>query len=71
MTYPPPPVPADCNLRDYLYIPLEIERLRRSRSWLLAKRKPELGFYMINLWIASWHEVPAASLEDDDEVLAD
>lgn len=68
---PAPPLPADCNLREYLYIPMEIERLRRSRSWLIAKRKPELGFYMVNLWIAAWHEVPAASLEDDDEVLAD
>ncbi len=68
---PPPPVPLDCNLRDYKFIPLEIERLRRSRSWLIAKRRPELGFYMLNLWIASWHEVPAASLEDDDDVLAD
>ncbi len=66
-----PLVPSDCDLRNFRFMPIEIERLRRSRAWLVAKRQPELGFYMINLWMAAWHEVPAASLEDDDDVLAD
>lgn len=70
-TLPEPFVPADCDLTDFKYIPIEIERLRRSSAWRLAKRRPELAFYMLNLWIASWHEVPAASLEDDDDALAD
>ncbi len=26
---------------------------------------------MLNLWTAAWHDFPAASLEDDDDVLAD
>jgi hypothetical protein len=68
---PEPLTPADCNLRDFPFMPLDIQRLRRSKAWLKAKRNPALAFYMINLWTASWHEVPAASLEDDDEVLAD
>lgn len=68
---PAPPVPADCDLTGFAFVPLEIERLRRSRSWLSAKRKPELAFYMLNLWMASWHSIPAASLEDDEEVIAD
>lgn len=67
---PEPLVPAEVDLRDFGFMPLEIERLRRSRAWLYAKRQPECGFYMLNLWAASWHEVPAASLEDDDDVLA-
>jgi hypothetical protein len=62
---------TDCNLRAFEYIPLLIARLRRSRAWLTCKRRPELAFYMINLWTAAWHEVPAGSLEDDDDVLAD
>jgi hypothetical protein len=70
-TLPDPPVPHDCNLRSFPYIPIEVDRLRRSKAWLLAKRSPEVGFYMMNLWLASWHEVPAASLEDDDDALAD
>ncbi|WP_354676771.1 DUF1376 domain-containing protein [Cupriavidus plantarum] len=52
-------------------MPLEINRLRRSKSWLKAKRNPALAFYQINLWTAAWHDVPAGSLEDDDDVLAD
>lgn len=68
---PDPLVPSDCDLRDFRFMPVEVERLRRSKAWLLAKRQPELGFYMMNLWMAAWHEVPAASLEDDDDVLAD
>ncbi len=61
----------DCDLTNFPFMPLLISRLRRSRSWLMAKRQPELGFYMVNLWTAAWHEVPAGSLEDDDEVLCD
>lgn len=66
-----PLTPADCDLRDFQYMPLDVERLRRSKAWILCKRQPELAFYMLNLWSASWHEIPAASLEDDDDVLAD
>lgn len=52
-------------------MPLDIQRLRRSKAWLKAKRTPALAFYMVNLWTASWHDVPTGSLEDDDDVLAD
>lgn len=52
-------------------MPLDVNRLRRSKTWLVSKRMPELAFYVVNLWTASWHEVPAASIEDDDDVLAD
>lgn len=68
---PDPLVPAEVDLRDFSFMPLALHQLRRSKQWLIAKRRPELGFYCINLWAASWHEVPAASLEDDDDVLAD
>ncbi len=52
-------------------MPLEVLRLRRSKAWLICKRRPELAFYLINLWTAAWHERPAGSLEHDDDVLAD
>lgn len=68
---PEPLTPHDCDLRDFPFMPLDVSRLRRSKSWLYAKRDPTIGFYQMNLWTASWHEVPAASLEDDDDVLAD
>lgn len=68
---PAPLTPPGCDLTDYKFMPLEVGRLRRSKAWLLAKKNPALGFYMLNLWAAAWHEVPAGSLEDDDDVLAD
>ncbi|HVY86227.1 MAG TPA: DUF1376 domain-containing protein [Caulobacterales bacterium] len=68
---PAPLTPADCDLRSFTFMPLEIERLQKSKQWLIAKRRPEIGFYAMNLWARSWREVPAASLEDDDEILID
>jgi hypothetical protein len=68
---PEPLTPPECDLRDFPFMPLAIQRLRRSKAWLKAKRNPALAFYMINLWTASWHDVPTGSLEDDDDVLAD
>jgi hypothetical protein len=41
------------------YMPLYIQRLQRSKAWLRCKRRPELAFYMVNLWMRAWHEVPA------------
>lgn len=59
------------DLRHIPYMPLVIDRLRRSKAWLQCKRRPDLAFYMMNLWMHSWHEVPAGSIEADDDVLAD
>ena len=68
---PTPLVPAEVDLTNLPYMPIMIARLKQSRAWLICKRRPELAFYMLNLWTASWHSRPAASLEDDDDVLAD
>lgn len=68
---PDPMTPADCDLQDFPFMPLMVGRLRKSKAWVKARRNPALGFYMVNLWASAWHEVPAGSLEDDDDVLAD
>ncbi|MCA0451842.1 MAG: YdaU family protein [Proteobacteria bacterium] len=68
---PPPPVPADCDLRGLPFMPLHIDRLQKSKAWLRCKRTPALAFYLLNLWMRAWQEAPASSLEDDDDVLAD
>ncbi len=68
---PAPLVSAEVDLTNLPYMPIMIARLKQSRAWLTCKRRPELAFYMLNLWTASWHARPAASLEDDDDVLAD
>src|SRR5271165_5790864 len=67
---PTPLTPADQDLAGFDFMPLFVRRLRKSKSWLMAKWQPQFGFYMVNLWTAAWLEVAAASLEDDDDVLA-
>ena len=62
---------GDIDVQCLPYMPLQVERLRKSKAWLRCKRKPELAFYMVNLWMRAWHEIPAGSIEDDDDVLAD
>jgi hypothetical protein len=69
--FPAPLVPADVDLTDFDFMPLQLHRLRRSKTWLRCRRNPGIGFYSLNLWCSSWHERPAGSLEDDDDVLAD
>jgi hypothetical protein len=68
---PAPLVSADVDLSDFPRMPFDVARLRRSKAWLIAKKNPELGFYMLNLWMAAWHESPPGSLDDDDEMLAE
>lgn len=65
---PNPLTPADCDLRDFAFMPLDVQRLRDSD--LAALESPECCWYAVLLWCASWHQLPAASLPDDDRVLA-
>ncbi|MBN9497845.1 MAG: DUF1376 domain-containing protein [Alphaproteobacteria bacterium] len=65
---PPPLVPADADLRDFAYMPLDVVRLRDSD--LAALAGPEEFRSAVMLWCASWHQIPAASVPDDDKILA-
>ncbi|MFG1184384.1 DUF1376 domain-containing protein [Xanthobacter aminoxidans] len=65
---PAPLVPADVDLRDLPYMPVDIGRLFGSEfngqandaEWRAA----------VTLWLKSYHQVPAASLPSDDVQLA-
>ena len=65
----PPMVAADVDLRTFEFMPMHVTRLLRSDTWALCQAKPELAFYIVTLWLASWHEVPAGSLPNDDKTL--
>lgn len=65
---PNPLTHADCDLRDYAFMPLDVQRLRDSD--LAALESPAACWSAVLLWCASWHQVPAASLPNDDRVLA-
>jgi len=68
MDLPAPLTPADCDLRDFAFLPLDVVRLRDSD--LAIHVTGEEFRCAVLLWCASWHQVPAASLPDDDKTLA-
>jgi len=70
MSLPDPLVSAEIDLRSFPFMALDVVRLQRSKHWLIARQNPEIGFYSVNLWMAAWHELPAASIENDDEILS-
>lgn len=67
-TLPAPLTPAECNLQDFAFMPLDVARLRDSD--MAAYESPEACWAAVLLWSAAWHQVPAASLPDDDRFLA-
>jgi len=65
---PAPPVAGDADLRDFGFMPLDVVRLRDSD--FAARATGEEFRAGIFLWCAAWHQLPAASLPDDDVVLS-
>ena len=65
---PEPLVPADTDLRDFQYMPLDVVRLVDSDLAALATGD-EFRCAVI-LWCKAWHQVPASSLPNDDRLLA-
>ena len=63
-----PLTPIDCDLRDFDFIPLDATRLLDSDLFALATGDEFKA--AIALWCKSWTQIPAASLPDDDRVLA-
>lgn len=65
---PEPLMPPGCDLRDYPWMPLDTRRLLKSATWI--KGAAEAKVAAMTLWCEAWHQVPAGSIEDDDEMLA-
>lgn len=63
-----PMTPFDCDLRGLPFMPLDVVRL--GDSDLVALSTGEEFKAAVILWCKSWLQVPAASLPDDDRVLA-
>jgi hypothetical protein len=63
-----PLTPEDCDLQDFPRMMIDIPRLRGSAfDSTLDDSAWRAG---VNLWMAAWHQVPAASLDSDDAQLA-
>lgn len=65
---PEPLTPAECDLRDFQFMPFDVVRF--AQSDLIALEEPEAVVAAILLWGASWHGRPAGSLTDDDRSLS-
>lgn len=65
---PAPLVPKDCDLRGLPFMPLDVIRLLDSD--LFALSTGDEFKTAVALWAKSWTQVPAASLPDDDKILA-
>jgi hypothetical protein len=63
-----PLTPKNCDLRDFPRMMLDITHLRSSEfDTTLDDAAWRAG---VNLWMSSWHQVPAASLQNGDASLA-
>lgn len=65
---PEPLVAIETDLRAFEYMPLKVAALRDSD--LAAKATGEEFRAAVLLWCAAWHQLPAASLPNDDHLLA-
>lgn len=63
-----PLVPADVDLRDFPFMPLDVARLRDSS--IVDEIDGDEFRAAILLWCASWHQVPAGSLPKDPKQLS-
>lgn len=65
---PNPLTPADCDLRGLRWMPLDVVRVIDSDTFGISTGDEfKVAF---RLWAKCWLQVPAASLPDDDRVLA-
>jgi len=65
---PAPLTPADCDLQDFKFMPLDVARLRDSD--MASEQTPEENWSAVLLWAAAWHQVPAGSIPDSDNWIA-
>jgi len=68
MEKPAPLTPSDCDLRDFQFMPVDVHRLLTSETWILGTGDERAA--AMTLWLASWHQVPAGSIPQDDRMLA-
>lgn len=70
MAAPKPLTPPGLDLRDFSWLPLDVVMLENSETWALAGAIPFARGACISLWTRAWHQVPAASLPNNETVLA-
>lgn len=61
---------ADMDVRDLDGFMLNVERLLASELWALTRNNPAAFRGAVGLWARAWKQIPAASLPNDDAVIA-
>lgn len=69
MSAPEPPVPIGCDMAGNDWFPLHFDRLRKSKWWRRATDMARARNVM--LWGEAYKQVPAGSMPDDDDELAE
>ena len=64
-----PLVPANCDLRSFPRMSMDVQRLFGSEFHALTVHEPDAWGAAVRLWLRSWHEVPAGSLPSSDALL--
>lgn len=64
---PDPFINPEIDLRDFRYMPLDVVQLFNSETWAMADGWGAKA--CVNLWIRAWHQVPAGSLPNNDNLL--
>lgn len=67
-TLPEPLTPADCDLRDFQFMPMDVRRLLTSETWVMGTGDERAA--SMTLWLESWQQVPAGSIPKADRMLA-
>lgn len=65
---PEPMTPADCDLRDFTWMPLDVVRLLDSEMFALSTGDEFKA--AVALWCKAWSQLPAGSLPANERVLA-
>ena len=60
--------PKDCDVSSFPFMPLDIDRLFNSETWILADDSEKVA--SMTLWLKSWSQIPAASIPNNDKMLA-
>ena len=63
-----PLTPPGCDLRDYPWMPIDCTRLLTSETWIMGNADEKVA--ALTLWCKSWHQVPAASLPNNERMLS-
>lgn len=66
---PTPPAGPELDLRHFPWMRIDITRLKNSNTWIKARPHPAARGVMLSLWVAAWHQVPAGSLPNDDDLI--